>query len=416
MKLAVDLFELELEQAFLNVLKDILKDPKLSSVWPALENHNVDGGEDIPSDEIEIVVVPLDRIGAPAGASGARVFIAYYTHVPTKETSLTPSPPLVVKLQRGMGKLVEECKAADAWPKLDDKVTIRFAKPLKHQSVGEWDVLVAPFRSVLGPISKGNRHQIRALDLWSKIYKGPKEIGTSISAALNLVSKAHQAGNGRKKRVAMQYGKEYEWYLRNTHGPEGNMGRAYATIEQVFGASEMVQMFGHTWPNPNRLISKVLSWNFTGTRGAIHGDLHPKNIVFDEDGLVYIIDFGWAKKNAHVVADYVLLDINLRSMTLPAQIAEEDIVAAANYLYPTDAPPKVPDLLQERLSIIKEQIWGTACNNEAVNSDKWHDEYVVPFFIVAYGLLVHLDSARNQRALVATVLGAAKRIEKKGLL
>lgn len=153
-----------------------------------------------------------------------------------------------------------------------------------------------------------------------------------------------------------------------------------------------------------------------GTRGAIHGDLHPKNIVFDEDGLVYIIDFGWAKKNAHVVADYVLLDINLRSMTLPAQIAEEDIVAASSYLYPTDALPKGSNPLQERLIIVKEQIWDTACTNEAVELDNWHKEYLVPFFIVAYGLLVHLEHARNQRALVATVLGAAKRIKDTWLL
>jgi hypothetical protein len=49
----------------------------------------------------------------------------------------------------------------------------------------------------------------------------------------------------------------------------------------------------------------------------------------------------------------------------------------------------------------------------------WYEEYLVPFFLVAYGLLVHLESARNQRALLATVLASAQRIQQvqqEGLL
>ena len=66
-------------------------------------------------------------------------------------------------------------------------------------------------------------------------------------------------------------------------------------------------------------------------------------------------------------------------------------------------------LLQRRVDLIQEAIWDRV-EERAVVRD-WLAEYVIPFFIVAYGLLVHLDRARNQMALVATVLAAAEYID-----
>ena len=65
---------------------------------------------------------------------------------------------------------------------------------------------------------------------------------------------------------------------------------------------------------------------FTGILGAVHGDLHPKNIVLGNYGNVQIIDFGWAGVDPHVVVDYALLDINIRGTTLPSQISEHSIL------------------------------------------------------------------------------------------
>lgn len=107
--------------------------------------------------------------------------------------------------------------------------------------------------------------------------------------------------------------------------------------------------------------------------------------------------------------DYLLLDINLRSTTLPSQLAETDMLAMADFLDRSQDPDSLSSLLQPRAKLIKDEIWLRLSSNNIVVD--WRKEYLIPLFIVAYGLLVHLDDARNQAALIATVLAAGERIK-----
>ena len=62
-----------------------------------------------------------------------------------------------------------------------------------------------------------------------------------------------------------------------------------------------------------------------------------------------------------------------------------------------------------RAEIIEQEIWARAQKNAVTD---WEREYLVPMLLaVGYGLLVHLDSARNWPALVATVLSLAGELE-----
>ena len=104
-----------------------------------------------------------------------------------------------------------------------------------------------------------------------------------------------------------------------------------------------------------------------------------------------------------------MLDINLRSITLPSQVDESAVFGIAGFLHGDRKPTGLRPAVRARVDLIHEHIWGRVKRRGIV--EDWTAEYVIPFFMMAYGLLVHLDTARNQMALVATVLAAAEYID-----
>jgi predicted unusual protein kinase regulating ubiquinone biosynthesis (AarF/ABC1/UbiB family) len=156
------------------------------------------------------------------------------------------------------------------------------------------------------------------------------------------------------------------------------------------------------------LIARLCAEEFEGVLGAVHGDLHPKNIVIDGDEVARIIDFGWAQPASHIVIDYVLLDLNLRGTTLPSQLGEGEVLSLAGFLRPGQDKATLNGMARRRAEIIEQEIWARAQKSAVTD---WEREYLVPMLLVGYGLLVHLDSARNQPALVATVLSLAGELE-----
>jgi serine/threonine protein kinase len=147
---------------------------------------------------------------------------------------------------------------------------------------------------------------------------------------------------------------------------------------------------------------------FDGVIGPIHGDLHPKNIVLDRAGRPRVIDFGWARERGHVLIDYLLMEINLRAMTLPAQVSHDDVLALARMLAEGDDAPTGTELIAARAGWIREVLWIKARAAGVVQD--WTAEYLVPQFLIAFGLLKFLDDAKNQVSLLCTVLSLAERI------
>lgn len=404
------------QRALIGALERLLGGNTLKSVWPAAFDAK-NGGKPIPLGDVQMIVLPLDRIGAPAGASGAGVYIAYYSHAPKAGPARLASPPLVVKI--GLAdKLQEEKNGADSWPSLSPQDAERFALPF-HLDLedAEWSVLIAPFHSAFDVAEEGTRNNIKVRDLWRLLDDKDELLGLSeqhwakveqcVGQALDAVQSPHRATLAKPRRLSQPYSSAYNWYLRSTTGT----GRLCHIPKLVFGSAPKVNAFGQTWDNPVLLVDELVSGRvFSGLVGAIHGDLHPKNIVLNHENVARIIDFGWAKCDAHIVQDYLLLDLNLRGTTLPSQMAEADVLALASFLHPAQDVAMLPEPVRRRARIIKEVIWEKAMARAVQN---WEDEYLIPLLLVAYGLLVHLDSARNQPALVATVLAATKAI--KGL-
>jgi hypothetical protein len=391
----------------------------MKRAWPAA--YDARKKEAFAPSDIDLIVLPLDRIGAPAGASRALVFVAYFAHRgdPLGTPQHDPSPPVIVKIGEA-GELAAEFTIKRKWPTLPADVDRNFAIPHRLDKVDtkHW-ILIAPFQSDFEPVD--GRQGIRLRDLWSILNdkdellagSGPdwSRLQTYISNALDTIHRLHRANHPAYRRLNQSYAKSYDWYLRDTKMVRKSKGTRAFLPAQLFGSGRVVTAFQQTWPNPVGLISKLMksSSTFEGAYGPVHGDLHPKNIVLGRGDSVQIIDFGWSRTSLHIVVDYVLLDINIRALTLPSQISRTEILQIAKLLRPTDDMTTLSDVLRPRAELIKGTVWSAAESKGAVQD--WDSEYLIPLFIVAYGLLVHLDSARNQSALVATVLAAAEAIE-----
>ena len=328
-----------------------------------------------------------------------------------------PSPPFAVKMH-GKKEMERELRDAKQLPRLTPSIESRFAKPIDCFTIDDdLAVLVAPFGSVYGP---GEPQEVTVNDLWTVLKKVDRLAGSEcedawrniaryVGGALDLVGGLHR-GKG-SERQTQSYADALEWYVRHTRDPASSeKSRAYIP-HGIFGDAPTLCAFGRQWVNPTHVIDRLLhsARTFETTTGAIHGDLHPKNIVLDKSDEPHIIDFGWTRTDAAVVVDYVLLDINIRSITLPSQIDQADVLKIAGFLPGGRKPTKLRPPVQARVNLIHEVIWDRV-EQQGVVQD-WVAEYVTPLLVMAYGLLVHLDKARNQMALVATVLAAAEYID-----
>lgn len=417
-----DLMDLPIQEAIMGALSRLCDSDDLEEAWPAAYDARV-AGSPIGLFDVDIQVLSLERIGAPAGASGASVFIACYSDRKTSDgkSGLRAADPLVVKVG-DTDKLRREWAIFKEWPTLSRDIRSHFAIPLYLDSQdNDFAVLIAPYRSKFQQDIGGRENWIELRDLWHLLHH-PKElsqkqkahwskINTIVGQALDTVDYVHRNNKGHYERNHIIYSSDYQWYLRNTY----SVGSKKATREHIphsiFGSEDRVSAFGKEWKNPCHLIDEIMrdKATFEATTGPVHGDLHPKNITLGIDDSAQIIDFGWARKSLHVVVDYILLDVNIRGTTLPSQLSESDVLAIAAFLDPADKPSLLPKTVQQRACLIRNEIWDRILAKGIVKD--WRAEYLIPFFIVSYGLLVHLDSARNQPALIASVLAAASKID-----
>lgn len=144
------------------------------------------------------------------------------------------------------------------------------------------------------------------------------------------------------------------------------------------------------------------------TVGAVHGDLHPGNIVLSPDNRPRVIDFGWASDRSHIAKDYVLLECNLRFLMLRPQLSENDLSNFTGWLAWDAAPPSLSEYSARRVTVITRL---RALAKQAFPTDTdWDWEYIVPLFIVGFGLLRFAPLLGNQLAAIRTVVNLADHV------
>lgn len=374
------------------------------AVWPALGLPEYCGMQD---KAVRLTVLPLSRIGQMEGKSGSLVLIGYFSF---EEADTLCSHPLVIKTldRTKSNKLGDEYKNALSIKPFAYDSKDNFAIPILFDEAQAGYRILWSICSATGSVPRASPASGTASpafeveDLRKPLSGGDNEqAGMAFEAAFDLLGNCHRRfGTASVDEVGV--GVEYEWYLRELGTVWGDgWVETWGTTDEKFVPDAEVQTINPLW-----VVDRLKPLRFTLFRGAIHGDLHPGNIILKKTGMPTIIDFGWAQGKAHIAKDFVLLECNLRFLTLRTELREDEVQRFSEWVRWGDTPPaKMGGYLQGRVKLI-ERLRQKAMAVFPDGTD-WDREYVVPLFLVAVGLLRFAPQLGNQQAAVRLVLSTA---------
>jgi hypothetical protein len=378
------------------------------SVWPALGMPEY---ADKPIKNSALRVAPLSRIGQMEGKSGSLVLIGFLAD--TDDLQRPHSHPVVIKTlstaQRD--KLAEEYKNALSikpfgYDQKDNLAIPIFFDP-DHEGFNVLWSIFSPSDAVW-PLGVSETSALKVKDLREPLERGENETARLIlETTFRLLRNLHHRLNKAQLQERVYY-EEYERYLRGLDN--GLWGSEW---KEAWGTSETQHVHDacNQFVNPFWVLEQIRTLRKPMYIGAVHGDLHPGNIVLT-GGQPRIIDFGWAQDGAHIAKDFVLMECNLRFHTVRPQLNQSDVYTLSDWIE-WDAP--IPDglgtyargraeLIQHLRNIAKQTI-----QRDGRGAD-WDWEYLVPLFLVALGLLRFAPQLGNQQAAVRFVLALSTKV------
>jgi uncharacterized protein associated with vWA-MoxR-VMAP ternary system len=406
--------------------KDIFGRPINTILWPTVPETGFD------DNKTSLVLIPLDRIGAEQGFSGSKVLLGYF-----RDNSKTPpslSMPVIVKITDPDKKVGEEDKLRLEYNNFNSissffknhnlsSVRDRFALPLPpheddyQNELNPCTLLWAPFHGIIE--KEGERLVIQHENSFQHLLlRSDKKACSIIQQTYDILGHLHSNAVKKQKNIV----DEYNWYLRGIDSEDDEIGNLF---KKMWGSKEDVDFLDQTWKNPFLVLNKLRSRpGDSSLYGPIHGDLHPRNILVSGNQ-TSIIDFGWAGSDRHIMKDYVLLESNLRFMTLDFTVPHIEIKAINEYLsnihYPSTQfkiPPEISHpharytmdcIFELRRSVIK-------AFKQCEKTVNWKVDYNIPLFLVSFGLLKKLKHANNQVSALLNVLSLATSIDKSSQL
>lgn len=385
------------------------------STWPLLKNLQEDHGVD---KRPRLMLVPLDRLGALQGHGGGHVVIGYFFYPGANATS---SRPMVIKTFQLPPKVADKLKDEYARAELISSYTHDnghyFALPIHFDEAheeGSYSVLWAPFTSNLWTFNpaKASRPSLKVHDLLQLIRDGEfGRIDDVISETFRVLMSLHQRSGKGCERSRSNLVDEYKDYLRGVEDTD-YWAKTWRDVWTP-GKNGKVRDFGRSFSDPFQILNRLQARpDASLCYGAIHGDLHPRNVVLTPKYAPRIIDFGWATEPGHIAKDFVLLECNLRFVAIRPNIPFKAMEDMARWVGFDDDPPDNKDEYCNNLtkSIVKlRQI----AKKHFPEGTEWEVEYVLPLFLMALGLLKYLSGHDNQVAARLTVLSLAEYINQK---
>lgn len=162
----------------------------------------------------------------------------------------------------------------------------------------------------------------------------PSELRATLGQVFEKLKDAHS--KQAPSRVVIK--KHFERYFRDY--------AAEARIRCVLGAdadSKKVDFLGAQIYNPLNCLAELPKYANVHV-GQVHGDLHPDNVMIDQDGIAHLIDFAWAHDGRDVLVDFVLMETSIRFMAFPRPINLADQLLVDRTLIQEDGPKRIPHI------------------------------------------------------------------------
>ena len=401
---------------------------RIEDFWPGL---NVDH---INRSNIHLVFLPLDRVGSEPGFSGTRVLICYFKYIKNKININSHS--LVVKI-REFDKEKNKC-----WLENEKQRADGIYKYVTHES--EKDNFAWPFHC--DKADSGKDHGI----LWSFFYSSskpqnilnPDQPFLTQKGLYSVLAESAEINKGKTPRELREYHSALDInlykcrktlelvfkYLEPLHwhekkqfisGEDKSFVHVYRDYLRGFKAKGK---WGDVWReiwgdkkwrkncgkekkyNPVYILKLIESYRKKICVGAIHGDLHPRNIVYDHKDSPRIIDFGWAAQETHIAKDFALMECNLRFMVLRPDIPNKLLKRLTDWI-PFSGRFKTTKnvYVNHRAELIN--YLHEIAKSRFPSDTNWDTEYVVPMFLIALGLLRPkvLLNCHNRVAAIETI-------------
>lgn len=372
-----------------------------------------------------LYMLPLDRVGAKMGKSGSNVFVSYLKFKSGNE--VFHSQPLIVKFnvfaksKNSYNPLKEEFEKTKEIKAVNSE---RFATSIWYDSIeitdqrkyhsnshrSEFCILLSPFKPVGGSIEyEPNIEELQENNLRKEMVNITKGSAKKIKIRIKNILKAltyWHSNNQRPKRCNRSFSDEYLGYLRDVGGWKKNWEFIWGNLD-----STVVYDFNTLWVNPFWLLDELLSYEAQMTVGAIHGDLHPRNIVISENSSV-LIDFGWANGDAHIAKDYVMLEANFRFQSMTHKYSHEYLVNLSKSIT-SEEILRSPEPVLQCIGVIRNSFLIHHQNFTEGHGYNELYEYIIPLFIVSTGLLKYIEDIGNFESARLSVLELGNYINAK---
>jgi len=385
--------------------------------WPGLGKLTF--GE-LRSKDIIINILPLNRVGASEGASGSRVFVAYFS-IEGKNID-EYSNPFILKFQDvktgDKDKLEEENTFAMSVKKHVQGNGSYFAFPIFYDKIGTVSILWALFSAAEFITGKNSSNKIEFKE--DNLWKAFENLDLECKENCEPVQKINQVfdhlyticwplhNSNKAKKIKNRYiVNHYQSYLRK---PDKWFD---STFSKLWGPKEekRIKDFGKEWVNPLFVYEKLKGHKADLTVGSVHGDLHTKNIVFGPATSIRIIDFGWSQEKKHIAMDYILLESNLRFMILHPHVSYSDLETLCDNLEEltndTEYKCNYTKFIHNKLTMIRESAF------KFLDKDDIYNEYLIPLFLLSLGLQKFSKSFNNIISSRLTILNLATLISNK---
>jgi hypothetical protein len=92
------------------------------------------------------------------------------------------------------------------------------------------------------------------------------------------------------------------------------------------------QLTGSEWNNPKTIITKLKRAKVESRSAIVHGDLHSQNILVDQHGEPWPIDFAWCREKSTPLLDFTMLECSLKFLGIPQRADLHDLITLDSYL------------------------------------------------------------------------------------